>query len=92
MYLLLYIHASPFSSLLSLSLSLLSLPLSPFAQFPDSQRSLFESHKLACEHLVEALLIIFIDIEFTGDSMEFEAKFGKPTSNVNTSQSFCVCI
>ena len=45
-------------------------------QFLESQRSLFESHSLACKHLVEALLIIFIDIEFTGDSMEFEAKFG----------------
>lgn len=45
---------------------------------------MFESHSLACKHLVEALLIIFIDIEFTGDSMEFEAKFGMTGSNVTS--------
>ncbi len=27
-------------------------------------------------HLLESLLMIFIDIEHTGDSMEFEDKFG----------------
>jgi len=36
---------------------------------------LFESHQLASDHLLEAVLTIFIDIEFTGESMEFEDKF-----------------
>jgi len=36
---------------------------------------LFESHQLASDHLLEAVLKIFIDIEFTGESMEFEDKF-----------------
>lgn len=43
--------------------------------FSDTQRELFSSHKLASAHLIEALLRIFIDIEFTGESMEFEDKF-----------------
>jgi hypothetical protein len=43
--------------------------------FSDSQRALFETHKVACAHLIRVLMRIFVDIEFTGDSMEFEAKF-----------------
>lgn len=39
------------------------------------KKLLFESHPIACGHLVESLLTIFIDIEHTGDSMEFEDKF-----------------
>ena len=38
---------------------------------------MFESHEVASRHLFEALLKIFIDIEFTGESMEFEDKFRK---------------
>ena len=38
---------------------------------------LFESHDVARQHLIQALMAIFVDIEFTGDSMEFEAKFRK---------------
>ena len=30
---------------------------------------------MASAHLVRMLTKIFVDIEFTGDSMEFEAKF-----------------
>ncbi len=39
------------------------------------QKECFSSHQLARGHLIEALLNIFIDIEFTGESMEFEDKF-----------------
>ena len=51
------------------------------AQFSLTQRALFSSHQLASTHLIEALLNIFIDIEFTGESMEFEDKFRE-----------CVCV
>ena len=40
------------------------------------QRELFSRHTMAREHLVTALFSIFVDIEHTGDSMEFEDKFG----------------
>jgi ubiquitin conjugation factor E4 A len=41
----------------------------------EPQQLLFEGHKVATAHLVRMLMRIFVDIEFTGDSMEFEAKF-----------------
>lgn len=41
----------------------------------ENQKALFESHLLASSHLIEALMTIFVDIEFTGESMEFEDKF-----------------
>jgi ubiquitin conjugation factor E4 A len=41
----------------------------------DIQRVVFESHSFANQHLFTSLLTIFIDIEHTGDSMEFEDKF-----------------
>ena len=44
-------------------------------QEEEPQQLLFEGHKVATAHLVRMLMRIFVDIEFTGDSMEFEAKF-----------------
>lgn len=44
-------------------------------QYSDSQREVFASHHVATQHLLPALMTIFIDIEFTGESMEFEDKF-----------------
>ncbi len=58
------------AAMMSLLYNALSSP-----QFSLTQRDLFSSHKLASTHLIEALLNIFIDIEFTGESMEFEDKF-----------------
>lgn len=46
-------------------------------QDTDIQRDLFSSNNVAREHLVTALLSIFVDIEHTGESMEFEDKFSK---------------
>ena len=37
------------------------------------------SHSIASRYLFQSLLTIFIDIEHTGDSMEFEDKFRKLT-------------
>ncbi len=48
-------------------------------QFSEAQKKIFESHEVASSHLIEALLEIFIDIEFTGESMEFEDKFREST-------------
>ncbi|XP_011405143.2 PREDICTED: ubiquitin conjugation factor E4 A-like [Amphimedon queenslandica] len=45
------------------------------SSFVDDQRALFEQHEIAIRHLFPSLLMIFIDIEHTGDSMEFEDKF-----------------
>ncbi len=58
------------AAMMSLLYNALSSP-----QFSLTQKDLFSSHKLASTHLIEALLNIFIDIEFTGESMEFEDKF-----------------
>lgn len=44
-------------------------------QYSDSQRQVFADHSVATLHLLPALMTIFIDIEFTGESMEFEDKF-----------------
>ena len=44
-------------------------------QYSDSQRQVFADHRVATLHLLPALMTIFIDIEFTGESMEFEDKF-----------------
>lgn len=41
----------------------------------DLQKEVFSTHRLAGGHLVTALLSIFVDIEHTGESMEFEDKF-----------------
>ena len=46
-------------------------------QYSDSQRQVFGDHSVATQHLLPALMAIFIDIEFTGESMEFEDKFRK---------------
>ena len=46
-------------------------------QYSESQHDLFASHSVATEHLLPAIMSIFIDIEFTGESMEFEDKFRK---------------
>ena len=40
-------------------------------QFVEGQKVLFENHAIAVRHLFPSLLMIFIDIEHTGDSMEF---------------------
>ena len=48
-------------------------------QYSDSQRQVFADHSVANVHLIPALMTIFIDIEFTGESMEFEDKFRKWT-------------
>ena len=53
-------------------------PLSP--KGAELQRSLFEKHKVASAHLIRVLMRIFVDIEYTGDSMEFEAKFRESRS------------
>lgn len=49
-------------------------------QFSESQRQVFAGHHIAAKHLLPSLMSIFIDIEFTGESMEFEDKFRKPLS------------
>ena len=41
---------------------------------------MFANHRFASEHLLQALMSIFIDIEFTGESMEFEDKFSKSST------------
>lgn len=41
------------------------------------QRDQFAQHELAKKHLLAALMSIFVDIEHTGESMEFEDKFGR---------------
>lgn len=46
-----------------------------WSQFHREQ--VFANHQPAIEHLPITLLNLFIDIEFTGHSMEFEQKFGK---------------
>lgn len=43
----------------------------------DYLKDLFSSHHLANKHLIAALMSIFVDIEHTGESMEFEDKFSK---------------
>ena len=48
----------------------------------DFQGDLFSSHHLASKHLVSALLSIFVDIEHTGESMEFEDKFSNASLHV----------
>lgn len=48
-------------------------------QYSESQRQVFGDHSIATRHLLPALMAIFIDIEFTGESMEFEDKFRKWT-------------
>lgn len=40
------------------------------------RKDLFSKHSMARDHLMTALLCIFVDIEHTGESMEFEDKFG----------------
>ncbi len=60
-------------------------------QFSLTQRALFSSHQLASTHLIEALLNIFIDIEFTGESMEFEDKFRECVC-VGWVVCVCVCV
>jgi len=40
-------------------------------------RQVLDTHTLAKTYLLSSLLSIFIEIEFTGESMEFEDKFGK---------------
>ena len=49
------------------------------SQYSDSQRQVFADHSVATLHLLPALMTIFIDIEFTGESMEFEDKFRTST-------------
>ena len=46
-------------------------------QYSESQRQVFGNHSIATQRLLPALMTIFIDIEFTGESMEFEDKFRK---------------
>lgn len=41
-----------------------------------SRQSAFLQHKVAPAYLPQALLQLFVDIEFTGHSMQFEQKFG----------------
>lgn len=55
------------------------------------QRGVFESHDLASRHLIEALLRIFVDIEFTGESMEFENKFRTFSHMINALTSTMTC-
>lgn len=38
---------------------------------------MFGNHQVATDHLLPSLMSIFVDIEFTGESMEFEDKFRK---------------
>ena len=70
-------------------------PVSPVSQWcvqeEEPQRMLFESHEVAAAHLVRMLMRIFVDIEFTGDSMEFEAKFRESRTVALSRQTFpCV--
>ena len=48
-----------------------------FLQDLEFSRLVLDSHSLAKTHLLSSLLSIFIEIEFTGESMEFEDKFGR---------------
>ena len=50
----------------------------PCVQYRESHSDVFASHTCATKYLLPALMSIFIDIEFTGESMEFEDKFRKP--------------
>lgn len=45
-----------------------------FVQF--NRQSAFLQHEIAQAYLPQALLKLFVDIEFTGHSMQFEQKFG----------------
>ena len=67
-------------------------PVSPVSQWcvqeEEPQRMLFESHEVAAAHLVRMLMRIFVDIEFTGDSMEFEAKFRESRTVALSRQTF----
>ena len=38
---------------------------------------------MASAHLIAAVMRIFVDIEYTGDSLEFEAKFREETSSLS---------
>ena len=42
-----------------------------------NRQSAFLQHKVAPAYLPQALLQLFVDIEFTGHSMQFEQKFGE---------------
>ena len=42
-----------------------------------NRQKAFLQHKVAPAYLPQALLQLFVDIEFTGHSMQFEQKFGK---------------
>ena len=52
-------------------------------QSSESHKALFEGHEVASAHLIEAVMRIFVDIEYTGDSLEFEAKFREETSSLS---------
>lgn len=53
------------------------------------RKDLFSKHSMASDHLMAALLSIFVDIEHTGESMEFEDKFGKNCFESVVSFHFC---
>ena len=42
-----------------------------------NRQNAFLQHKIAPFYLPQALLQLFVDIEFTGHAMQFEQKFGK---------------
>ena len=51
-----------------------------FVQF--NRQNAFLQHKFAPAYLPQALLQLFVDIEFTGHAMQFEQKFGKSLQKV----------
>ena len=45
--------------------------------FQNFRKQVFEKSSVVTKILPKSLLQLFVDIEFTGDSMEFYQKFGK---------------